>query len=118
MSDRIHNYLRAYRKRAGLSQEELAFLLGCEHLNRVSRYERSERVPGLAMAFGCELILNVQARDLFAELHRQVAVDIEPRVQLLLHEVSQPDPDPLMARKLQTLQMAARGGLSESAHEA
>ena len=118
MSDRVHNHLRAYRKRAGLSQDELAFLLGCKNGTKVSRYERLERRPTLETILAYEVVLGVHARDLFAALYRQVEADTKPRVQLLLHKVSDSNPGPLTARKLQTLQTAAFGGLTESAREA
>jgi transcriptional regulator with XRE-family HTH domain len=119
MSDRVHNYLRAYRKRAGLSQDEMAFLLGGKDGTIVSRYECLERRPSLETVFAYEVVFGVQARDLVAGLYRQVEADTKPRVQLLLHRVGQLDPDPLTARKLQILQQdACSGGLSEPAQEA
>ncbi len=37
-SHKLANYLRAYRKRSGLSQSEVAYLLGCKNGAQVSRY--------------------------------------------------------------------------------
>ena len=45
MASYLHNYLRTYRKRAGLSQAEVAFLLGCHSGAKVSRYEHAARRP-------------------------------------------------------------------------
>jgi len=37
MSHKLQNYLRTYRKRNSLSQDEMAFLLGCQSGTKVSR---------------------------------------------------------------------------------
>ena len=37
---KLENYLRTYRKRSGLTQREVAFLVGCRNGAQVSRYER------------------------------------------------------------------------------
>jgi hypothetical protein len=37
---KLENYLRAYRKKSGLTQRGLAFLLGWQNGGQVSRYER------------------------------------------------------------------------------
>ena len=39
MPHKLENYLRTYRRRAGLSQDEMAFLLGTKSGTKVSRYE-------------------------------------------------------------------------------
>ena len=47
MTHNLENYLRTYRKRSNLSQDEVAFLLGCRGGTKVSRYERHARKPNL-----------------------------------------------------------------------
>lgn len=63
---KLENYLRTYRRRSGLTQREVAFLLGCETGTQVSRYERRRRLPPLATALACEAILGVPVAELFA----------------------------------------------------
>lgn len=41
MSQPLHNYLRMFRRSAGLTQKELAYLLGIHSASPISRYERS-----------------------------------------------------------------------------
>ena len=55
MSHKLQNYLRTYRKRSGLSQDEVAFLLGCQTGAKVSRYEPFARKPSLETLFAYEV---------------------------------------------------------------
>lgn len=66
MAQPLKNYLRSARKRAGLTQEDLAYLLGGRGAKLVSRYERFEREPRLAAALAFEAALGEPARELFA----------------------------------------------------
>src|SRR5207244_13271680 len=77
---KLENYLRAYRKRSGLTQREVAFLLGCENGAQVSRYEKRRRVPPLRMALACEAVFGVPAAELFGGMHDQVSKVIEKRL--------------------------------------
>ncbi|MBX3177722.1 MAG: helix-turn-helix transcriptional regulator [Candidatus Hydrogenedentes bacterium] len=66
--DRLPNYLRGARKALGLSQKELAFLLGAETASNVTRYEHFRRTPTLPTALALEAILDMPVRELFAGL--------------------------------------------------
>ena len=72
-SRKLPNYLRTYRKRAGLSQEEVAFLLGCQDGHKASRYELRKRKPNLETVLAYELIFGTPARELFAGVFEDVA---------------------------------------------
>lgn len=71
-SHSLQNYLRMYRKRAGLSQDEVAFLLGVKSGAKVSRYERRRRVPPLETALAYEAIFRIPVRELFLGTYEQV----------------------------------------------
>ena len=60
------NYLRTYRRRCALSQQEVAALIGCHDGMVSSRYELGRRRPSLKTLFAFELILRAPARQLFA----------------------------------------------------
>jgi transcriptional regulator with XRE-family HTH domain len=76
---RLENYLRTYRKKAGLSQREVAFLLGCEDGAQVSRYEKRRRLPPLETALAYEAIFGIPISELFAGMRQSVEEDIEKR---------------------------------------
>jgi transcriptional regulator with XRE-family HTH domain len=76
---KLENYLRTYRKRSGLTQHEVGFLLGWENGDQVSRYEKRHRLPPLETALACEEIFGVPAGELFAGIRQAVGRDIEKR---------------------------------------
>jgi transcriptional regulator with XRE-family HTH domain len=82
-SPSIDNYLRTYRKRSGLSQREVAFLLGCKDAGQVSRYERRHRLPALRTALACAAILRVPLAELFAGIQKEVDREAAHRVAKL-----------------------------------
>ncbi len=82
-SSSINNYLRTYRKRSGLTQSEVAFLLGCKDAGQVSRYERRHRLPTLRTALACASILRVPLATLFAGVQRHVDQEASWRVAKL-----------------------------------
>jgi transcriptional regulator with XRE-family HTH domain len=76
---RLENYLRSYRKESGLSQQEVAFLLGCEDGTVVSRYEKRRRLPPIETALACEEIFGVPVGELFVGMRQSVGKDIAKR---------------------------------------
>jgi len=76
---RLENYLRSYRKESGLSQQEVAFLLGCEDGTLVSRYEKRRRLPPIETALACEEIFGAPVAELFAGMRQSVKKDIAKR---------------------------------------
>lgn len=63
---KLPNYLRAYRKRCGFSQEELAYLVKLHDKSAWSNLERFHRQPTLRTALACEEVFGVPASQLFA----------------------------------------------------
>jgi transcriptional regulator with XRE-family HTH domain len=79
VTPRLENYLRTYRKRSGLTQHEVGFLLGRENGAQVSRYEKRHRLPPLETALACEEIFGAPVSELFAGLRQKVGRDINKR---------------------------------------
>ncbi len=75
----LENYLHSYRKESGLSQQEVAFLLGCEDGTLVSRYEKRRRLPPIETALACEEIFGVPFAELFAGMRQSVGKDVAKR---------------------------------------
>lgn len=82
------NYLRAHRKRLGLSQVDVAFLLGVRGGSKVSRYEHFRRIPTLETALALEYILHTQVHDLFAGLAEEAERAARRRAQYLLRRLA------------------------------
>ena len=78
-TQRLENYLRTHRKRSGLTQREVAFLLGWKTDGSLGRYEKRRRLPPLKTALACEEIFGVPVGELFAGVRQEVGKDIEKR---------------------------------------
>jgi len=87
--DQIASYLRTHRKKSGLSQRELASILGFLSEIQVSRHERSVTIPGLLIALGYEAIFRAPIAEIFPGLYRAVETSIEERLATMENELQQ-----------------------------
>lgn len=116
------NRLRVLRRRLGLSQRELAFLLGHSE-SQVCRLERGSRTPLLAEALVIELVFGVPVKAIFAEFHEAVTTTLLGRARDLrsrLRKVSQgSDELSLKTSRLDSLlrHLSARSATEESVAE-
>lgn len=106
-SHKLPNYLRAYRKRAGLSQEEVAFLLGVRSGAKVCRYERLGRQPRLRTVIAYEIIFRATGRELFGGLYQTVEREVAARAAVLRYKLTRGNQDRVTTRKLETIKALA-----------
>jgi transcriptional regulator with XRE-family HTH domain len=116
---RLQNYLRAYRRKSGLTQREVAFLLGCQNGGVVSRYEKRRRLPPLPTALACQAVFGVPVSELFAGMWDTVDGEIKKRLTQLRSRL-QDEPGKgrearLAAQKLRWL--ADRHGMAAGSQE-
>ncbi len=102
-SHKLPNYLRAFRKRSYLSQDEVAYLLGCKNGSKISRYERFSREPNFRTALAYAALFNRPLPDLFAGSFQNVQQRVSRRARLLARKINADNPDAATARKLQAL---------------
>ncbi|MCW5976483.1 MAG: helix-turn-helix transcriptional regulator [Bryobacteraceae bacterium] len=102
------NYLRMYRKRSGLTQDEVGYLLGCANGSKVSRYEQRKRTPTLETALAYEAIFRVPVRDLFAGVFAAIERKTLKRIGRLGGKLSARVETPIIRAKLETLATAIR----------
>ena len=100
---KLPNYVRTFRKRSYLSQDEIAYLLGCKNGSKISRYENFSRRPSPEAMFAYEIIFHVPVRELFAGIYQKVESDVLKRAQLLVRKTPAVDPNRITSRKLQAL---------------
>ena len=81
----LANYLLSHRKSLGLSQDEVAFLLGAQSGAKVCRYERLVREPTLATALAYEAIFQKPVSELFGGLFQEVQEQVTGRAKTLTH---------------------------------
>lgn len=83
MTTHLPNYLRAHRKRTGLSQRDVARLLGGGTGSKVSGYERFRRTPTLRTALKLQVILDRPMPELFEGMCRESEQEIAARAKQL-----------------------------------
>jgi len=98
------HYLRTHRRRAGFSQGQLAWLLGCRAGSKVSRYERFARTPSLATVFAYEIIFRAPARELFAGTYEAVGLSTLKRARELIARLRRRPPTRLVSAQLASLE--------------
>jgi transcriptional regulator with XRE-family HTH domain len=70
--------------RLGLTQEEVAYLLGAVSGTKVCRYERFAREPLLRTALAYEAIFQRPIRELFTGMYEEIEQEIAERAKALL----------------------------------
>ncbi len=87
MSSLLHNYLSTYRKRAGLSQQEVARLVSGGSDATIARHELATRHPSIKVLIAYEVIYGENLSRLFAGLYEEVEACIKERAKKLLVEI-------------------------------
>lgn len=103
MTNKLPNYLRTFRKRSGLSQKEVAFLLGCEYGTNISRYERNQRLPTLKTVLTLELIYQSESKHLFEGIYHSLAYQLKNRTAILERQIKKQPTSPPLIHKLESL---------------
>lgn len=85
-----HEYLQLLRRESGLTQAELAFLLGLKSGSKISRYERSRRRPGFRTLLGLEIALRASLEMLFAKEGNRARRQLRKRAAVLLKRGTPP----------------------------
>lgn len=97
------NYLRSFRQKGHLTQEEVAFLLGGRHGTTVQRHEESVRLPHFETALRYGAVFSADPRELFAGLFEAVEAEVRARAATLLAQLGESDVDPQKLAFLQAL---------------
>jgi transcriptional regulator with XRE-family HTH domain len=103
MPPKLIHYLRNERRETGLTQADIAALLGASWKSKVSRYERRQALPPLETALGYEAVIGKPVATLFAGMYGRVAHDVRERARNLLQKSGPPN-TPLRARRKRSLE--------------
>lgn len=83
----LDNYIEMYRNQAGLSQEDLSYLISVERGASVSRYEQGLRFPNLETLLALEVVFGAQVSDIYAGIADRVRQNVERHAKELLEEM-------------------------------
>lgn len=103
-SHKLPNYVRSHRKRAGLFQHEVAFLLGSRSNSRLSRCEHFRSVPGFRTTLALLVIFHASPRDIFSGEYHRINQAVRRRAKRLSARLQASGTHPQTARKLAFLQ--------------
>ena len=101
------NYLRSYRLRWGLSQGELAHLLGWKRAEVVSRIEKKQRPPTLKLVIACFILFGAPAAELFPDISASIEIDVMARVWEMYEKI-QGDPSRKTKMKIELFEGAIK----------
>jgi transcriptional regulator with XRE-family HTH domain len=97
---KLENYLETYRKRTGLSQKEVAFLLGAQSGAKVCRYERFWELPQFKTLMSYERLFGAPVRQLFAGATEKNDALTLKRIQDLIEQLEAIEPNAVTQQKL------------------
>jgi DNA-binding XRE family transcriptional regulator len=80
-SQSVGTYLRFLRKRSGLSQRDLAEIIGTISASDVSRHERSRVLPSILTAFGYQTVFGKTVSDIFPGAFYTVRAVVKDRLR-------------------------------------
>lgn len=102
----LPQYIKMHRLRTGLTQDEVAFLLGGVPAggSTVSRYELGRRTPSLDAALALEVALSAPVRDIFRGQYLDAEELARKRAKLIRLAVLREKDGPKKLQRLATLQ--------------
>ncbi len=80
---KIKNYLWTYRKKMGLSQKRVAYFLGLNGTNDLSRWEHGVKAPNLVNVLKLEIVYRTPVAFLFGDLYKKLKKEIRGREEQL-----------------------------------
>jgi len=81
------NLVRVLRRRLGLTQRELAYVIGYDSDSQISRIENGSRTPQLAEVLMIELVFGVPAVTIFPDIRLAVGTTISHRVRRIVADL-------------------------------
>jgi transcriptional regulator with XRE-family HTH domain len=84
----VGTYLRFLRRKNGLSQRELARILGNVTASQISRHERLVTPPTLLAAFAYQVVFQKPVSDIFPGVYHTVETTVEECLESFENELS------------------------------
>lgn len=82
-------YVRTHRRRWGLTQKELGWLLGVANRTAVSRIEMSKRKPPAECLVACAILFDLPLEEIFPGFHGEIEHGIFLRVTTLRERLAE-----------------------------
>jgi DNA-binding XRE family transcriptional regulator len=85
-SSSVGTHLRFLRRKSGLSQRDLARILGSVSASQISRHERSRTLPSILTALGYQIVFEKPVSDIFPGLFSAVETGVQERLEEFARE--------------------------------
>lgn len=82
----IPNRLKRYRKSRGLSQKDVAQILGLKNSSMISRWEKGLALPSMLNAFKLALLYRIWTDNLYMDLLDALKGEIQMREDVLVKQ--------------------------------
>jgi DNA-binding XRE family transcriptional regulator len=97
------NHLNITRKRSGLTQSDVATLMGFQEHTHVCRHEKGKRIPPIEMILSYHIIFDKSVEDLFYGYRKELIHNIQQRVPHLIQELKKLRPSPRLTERIKCL---------------
>lgn len=81
---RFYNRLKRYRRERGLTQKDVAYILGLKSSAMVSRWEHGECLPETLNALKMAAIYETAVDAIYEDLRLRLSEELSPRVEEML----------------------------------
>lgn len=99
MSKALTSYLRTHRRKGGLTQAEMAYLLGLKSGQTISRHERLDRRPSLEIMFAYQVLFDALPHELCPGVYAKVEKITMRRIRILMDRLGNDAQDRLRDHK-------------------
>lgn len=113
MSTTLSSYLRRERRGWGLTQKELAKLLGMNSRTHVSKIEHGKRKPSVEFLIASLVLFGASIEDLYPSLYSHIEEEVLREASTLLETLAG-NGSPKAARKRELLDAALRRAITRS----
>lgn len=111
MSPKLGSYLRTVRLKAGLAQKDIAALLGLETGSAISRTEKSNEIPSLAILLGYCVIFKSHPKDLAPRIYRDIEKGVYEQASVLAGRLKKRHVTPALSGRLKFLENLSQSGV-------
>lgn len=116
MSSRVPSYLRTLRRAWGLTQSEVARLIGSRNRSHVSRLERGRRTPSIDAFLAYVVLFGTAPEKLTPQKYSHIKEEVLRNAAALLEEIAD-DSSLRGERKRQLLSQALARAITSSPHQ-
>lgn len=104
MTRRLPHYVKHERKRAGLAQADVAYLLGVHAPSKVVRYEGGRHLPPLKTALAYEALFGIPVAELFPGTVKAVRKQLQRRAKRWVNLLERLPQTPRLSRRQRSLE--------------